>query len=63
MLSIEQLRVVLADYQISAIARDTGLSHAGIINVLRRGASPRYSTLEKLSAFAEQQKAKLESLK
>ena len=50
-LSLEEVCRRLRNYNISAVARETGLSKQGIYQVMRGGSEPMYSTIARLSAF------------
>ncbi len=50
-LSLDEVCRRLRNYNISAVARETGISKQGIYQILRGGSTPRYSTVETLSAF------------
>jgi DNA-binding phage protein len=53
-LSLEEICRRLRNYNISAVARETGISKQGIYQIIRGGSTPMYSTVAKLSDFLRQ---------
>lgn len=54
MLRAEELRRRLADRNLSAVSRATGISRPVLYQIMREEHDPRYSTMERLSDYLEQ---------
>lgn len=52
-LRLSEIRKILADRNLSAVARGAGISRPVLYQIMSEKTDPRYSTLERLSDYLE----------